>query len=353
MTVAITLAHYGLLASRYHGPPRLTPARALSEWSIDPFALAVLLLLGGSYALGVLGIRRAGGTWPTGRMVAFCAGGAGLAFIATSSFLAVYGTELFYIRSFQTVLLLLGVPLFLMLGRPVSLAIAALPRLGPRIEAAVTGRIARVATFPAITGFVLVVTPFVIYFSPWYAACFHSVAVRDLTYRALVSPGLVFFWTLLRIDPVPREYPYIVALWVTAAEVVGDAALGLAVIADRTLIAGSYYHGVAWPWGPSLASDQVIGGGTLWVFGDIIGLPFLAAILIAMIREDESEARSIDAQLDAEEAGIQAVAAAEQPADGQEAEPARQKLWWESDPRFASRFAAVDPDTGTQGSQRQ
>ena len=111
----------------------------------------------------------------------------------------------------------------------------------------------------------------------------------------------MFFWTLLRVDPVPKAYPYLVALWVTAAEVVGDAILGLAVIADQHLIAGPYYLALARPWGPSLRSDQVIGGGALWLLGDLVGLPFLAAQLIQMIREDEGEAAQVDAELDAEQ----------------------------------------------------
>ncbi len=343
------------LASGYHGPPALTPVRALTSWAVDPYALAVLVVMCGLYALGVRRVRQAGGGWPTGRIVAFCLGGAGLAFIATSSFLSVYWAVLFYVRAFQTVLLLLGVPLFVMLGRPLSLAIAASPRLGRRIEAVATGRVARVVTFPAITALVLVLTPFVLYFSPWFGAGFHSRGVRELTYLVLVLPGLVFFWTLLRIDPVPREYPYLVALWVTAAEVVGDAALGLSVIADHSLIAGGYYHALARPWGPSLASDQVIGGGALWVLGDIIGLPFLAAVLIAMIREDESHARVVDAELDAGEAasaawGSEQIAAAEPelPYLPGGATPG-QRLWWQDDPRFAGRFAPVDPESGTPG----
>ncbi len=350
MTVALALARNGVLASAYHGPPALTPASALTRWAIDPYALAVLAAAVGLYLAGVRRVRRSGDAWPAGRIVAFCAGGAGLAFIATSSFISVYWPVLFYVRALQTVILLLGVPLFIMLGRPLSLAIAAAPRLGPRIAAVVTGRAARVATFPAITAFVLVLTPFVLYFSPWYAAGFHNLAVRELTCLVLVLPGLVFFWTLLRVDPVPREYPYLVALWVTAAEVVGDAALGLSVIADHSLIAGGYYHALARPWGPSLASDQVLGGGTLWVLGDVIGLPFLAAVLIAMIREDESQARVIDAQLDAAESQ-QAQAApvlpgGEAPDAPEAAAPGAQDqgLWWENDPRFAGRFAPVDPD---------
>ena len=46
----------------------------------------------------------------------------------------------------------------------------------------------------------------------------------------------------------------------------------------------------------------MLGGGTLWILGDIVGLPFLAAQLIQMIREDESEAAVIDAELDARDA---------------------------------------------------
>jgi cytochrome c oxidase assembly factor CtaG len=357
MTVALALTRYGLLTPVYHGPPRLVPARAFTEWSIDPYALAVLVLLGAGYALGVRRVRRAGSDWSAGRIVIF-GFGLLLAFIATSSFLEVYGRELFYIRSFQTVLLLLGIPLFLMLGRPLSLIIGASPRRGQAIQAALTGRVAKLATFPLITSFWLVLTPFVVYFSPWYGAGFGNRGILELTYLALLLPGLVFFWTLLRVDPVPRQYPYIVALWVTAAEVVGDAALGLAVIADRSLIAGSYYHAVAWPWGPTLASDQVIGGGTLWVFGDVIGLPFLAAILIAMMREDESEQRTIDAELDAQEAADATTAApavagaavtAAQAAPATADAPARPKLWWENDPRFATRFAPVEPNLESNG----
>jgi cytochrome c oxidase assembly factor CtaG len=331
-----------LVSMAYHGPPALTPLRALTSWAIDPYPLVVLAAMCGLYLLGVRRVRRSGGDWPIGWVVAFCVGGTGLAFVATSSFIAVYWPVLFYVRAFQTVLLLLGVPLFLMLGRPLSLAIAASPRCGPRITAVISGRVARVLTFPAITALVLVLTPFVLYFSPWFGAGFGSQAVRELTYLVLVLPGLAFFWTLLRVDPVPKEYPYLVALWVTGAEVVGDTVLGLSVIADRTLIAGGYYHALARPWGPSLASDQVIGGGALWVLGDIIGLPFLAAVLIAMIREDESHAKVVDAELD------QAPAIAVGGGDMDVAD-AEQRLWWQDDPRFTGRFAPVDPDPGAPG----
>jgi len=339
------------LVSGYHGPPELTVTRAFTEWTLDPWALGFVLLAGGLYLAGVRRVRRSGTPWAPGRIVAFCGLGLGFCVIATMSSLGVYQGVLFYVRAVQTILFLLLIPLFLAMGRPLSLAIGALPRTGPRIEAAIRSQAAKVVTFPAVTTMVLVIMPFLVYFTSWYAAGFHSVAVRELTHLALLAPGFVFFWTLLRVDPVPKAYPYLVSLWVTGAEVVGDAILGLAVIADQNLIAGAHYHAVAYPWGPSLSTSQVLGGGTLWILGDVVGLPFLAVQLIQMIREDESEAKDIDAELDARDAARAAAVANAGPGQAAVSEALDDKPWWESDPRFAGRFQAVD-DGGSNGTSQ-
>ncbi len=144
---------------------------------------------------------------------------------------------------------------------------------------------------------------------------------------------------------MPKAYPYLVALWVTGAEVVGDAVLGLAVIADQHLIAGAYYQALARPWGPTLRADQVVGGGALWILGDLVGLPFLAAQLIQMIKEDEQEAAQVDAELDARAA----VAAAAQGPEKAGVAPAGadSQPWWESDDRFTGRFRRPGQDAVT------
>ena len=309
------------LAGGYHGPPQLTVARGFTEWTFDPWMVGLILLLAAAYLAGFYRLRGrgspGGGTpgrgaaaaWPLTRVVNF---GLGLAIIALATLgsFGTYFSVLFFMRSFQTILLLLLAPLFLALGRPLSMAIAVFPRAGRRLDRAIHSRVARVLTFPAITTLALVAVPFVMYFTTWYTASFHSVAVRELTHLALMIPGFVFFWTLLRVDPVPKAYSYAVSLWITGAEVIGDAFLGLAVIANTNLIGAGYYHALARPWGPSLGTDQILGGGTLWIFGDLVGLPFLVAQLIQFIREDESEAAEIDAELDAREAARDAARAA-------------------------------------------
>jgi cytochrome c oxidase assembly factor CtaG len=312
----------------YHGPPALTLAGAFTRWTLDPWVLALVLALGGGYLFAMRRARRVA-AWGVARPIWFLGLGLGPLVLATMSWIGAYQGVLFYARAAQTVLLVLVTPLFLALGRPFTLIAAAFPGPGRRLAAAIGSPVAKVLTFPAITTFALVIVPFVMFFSPWYTAAFHSIAVRELTYVALMVPGFAFFWTLLRVDPVPKAYSYAVSMWITGAEVIGDAVLGLAIIADNGLIGGAWYHAVARPWGPTLRTDQVIGGGVLWVLGDVVGLPFLAAQLIVMMREDESQAKKIDAELDAREAD-RATAATVPDTD--------ERPWWETDSRFTDRF---------------
>ncbi len=341
----------GVLASGYQGPPQLTLGRAFTQWTADVPMIALVVVLGACYLAGVWRVRRGGGSWATGRAVAFCGIGLGALVLATMSWIGAYQGVLFYARATQTVLLVLLVPLFLAMGKPLTLLGAAYPAAGRRVGKIVRSRAAVVLTFPAITTLALVAVPMTMYFTSWYTAVFHSGTTRELTYLVLMVPGYVFFWTLLRVDPVPRQYPYGVGMWITAAEVVGDAFFGIAVIADTNVIAAPYYHAVGYPWGPSLATSQVLGGGIIWILGDLVGLPFLGVQLIQMMREDQAEAAEVDAELDAKEAARaarEATAAREAATEaagvtpGAGGEPADtaddDRPWWESDPRFTERF---------------
>jgi cytochrome c oxidase assembly factor CtaG len=356
------------LATAYSGPPKLTLAHAFTEWRVDVPMLVLILLVGAWYLVSVRKVRRGGGQWARGRTFAFIVLGLGFWVIATMAWPGAYESVLFYARATQTVLLVLLSPLFLAMGKPLTLLIEAYPRVGRPVEKAVRSRVAKVVMFPAIPTLLLVAVPMTMYFTSWYVHVFYSSTIREFTYLILMVPGYLFFWTLLRVDPVPKEYPYGIGMWIAAAEVVGDAFFGIAVIADQTMLGAAHYHAVGYPYGPSLATAQVLGGGIIWILGDAVGLPFLAVQLIQMMRADKQEAAEIDAELDARDAARAAARAARTgqaagtavtspsfassaPADGDAAPDALSSValsagdpddddrpWWESDSQITDRF---------------
>jgi len=148
-------------------PPAFSVGRLVTESRPDLFYLLVAGVLAILYARGVLALRRRGDHWPVGRTLAWGAGLVVLTF-ATSSGLAPYGRVLFSAHMVQHMLLSMVVPLCLVLGAPVTLALRALPAQGSDGEAdpglrgvilaAVHSRVARALANPLVALAIFVVS---------------------------------------------------------------------------------------------------------------------------------------------------------------------------------------------------
>ena len=158
-------------------------------------------------------------------------------------------------------------------------------------------------TFPAVVSIVFLVTPFTVYFSPIYEDTLRSRGAAWVLSFALTALGFFYYWTRLRLDPVPKEYPHLVSVWITFAEAIADGALGLTLMLGHHLVAGDWYTALNKPWGPTPKQDQVWGGGALWLIGDLAGVPFLGALWRRMFDEDRDKAAEVDAELDADRGG--------------------------------------------------
>lgn len=308
----------------------LTWSRVFTAWTFAPLSAIVVLMAATAY---VFGVRRAG-DWPAGRTAWFVSG---LALWAASvcSFAGVYERVLFTDRAVQVALLLTVVPLLLALGAPVTLLAAALPP-GPRdrLRAALCGRLSRALMFPAVSTAMLIAPPWLLYFTPWYGLTLHSGLFNALLPVELVLAGLLYFWPRLQLDPVGHEYPHLVGVFITLAEVIFDGALGLVLILGHRLVAGAYYAELHRAWGPSPRQDQTWGGGALWVLGDLAGLPFLAALGVRMFRQDRQAQVEEDRRVDAELAAQRAERPAGEPGPG----PEMMRPWWETDPILSRRY---------------
>jgi cytochrome c oxidase assembly factor CtaG len=317
-------------------PPPLTAGSLLTSWTLDPLMLAVVVLAGGWYAWGSRRLRQRGQSWPRARAVSFLGFGLGSLVLATMSFLGVYQDVLFSLRAVQVIVLLMVTPLALALGAPITLGLELLPPPArQRAERMLRGRVALVLTFPAVGSALLIATPWLLYFTAWYPAVLRSAALDELLKVVLLVVGFVYFYGRLQLDPVPRQYPHLLSVWITLVEVVFDAALGLTLWLTGHLVAGDYYQALGRNWGPSLRTDQILGAGALWLIGDLAGLPFVGALMHRMLRQDEQLATEIDRELDEAAAARRAQSGQPEPPPG---EPELMRPWWEDDPTLAERF---------------
>ncbi len=345
MTTGLPGAGLHALVSAYSGPPLLQNTAYATQWTLNPWVLGVVVAGGALYLSGVRRIKSRGGQWERSRTVLFVSGLGLFAFVCMS-FLGVYERVLFWPRAVQNTLLMMVVPMLLALGSPLALIVENCSEGGRRrIERVLRSRPAYLLGFPATVSAVFLSTPFLVYLTPWFEAAMRSGVQNELLRFTLVAVGYYYYWLRLRIDPVPHEYPHMVSVWITFAEAITDGALGIILMWGSYTVALDYYAALGRPWGMSFHSDQLIGGGAIWMVGDLAGLPFIGALWRRMFREDKQEAAVVDTLLDALEI-VEHAEAAQNP--GEEALPeGHMRPWWETDPRFAHRFGSSSAEPNT------
>ena len=269
--------------------------------------LVVTVWAAGLYLLGVRALRRRGDAWPVGRTVMFVVVGMGAFYVATSSGLAAYDTTLLSVHMVQHMVLSMLVPLALALGAPVTLALRTLPP-GPRrwLLVVLHSRAAKVLTFPPLTLLLYVVSPWALYFSGWYPATLDHVWLHELMHLHLVVVGMLFFWPIVGIDPVPGRVGYPARMLLVVLTLPFHAFLGVTIMGQETLLGGDHYRALhqlpGYGWLPDPLDDQHLAGGLLWSSGDLIGLVLLGVLFAQWVRSSMREAAREDRRLDLLEA---------------------------------------------------
>ncbi len=330
------------------GLPELTAGRLLDSWRLDPFALVLILVLGGLYAWGVVRLARRGQRWPVARSVAFVGLGLGAVAVATMSGLAVYDHELFWPAAVQNIVLDLIAPLGLALGDPLSLVLKVLPperRTARWLRARLSGRLLRFLTFPLVSTVLVLSSELAIYFTPYFPTALRHGPLHELMYLQLLVVGSLFVLPMLtREELLPSWCSHPVRALLVLLDGLVDAVPGIVVMTSGTLIAGGWYASQHRPWDPSLQQDQMIGGGLMLTIAELVGLPFMIAVFAEWVRDERRRTRALDARLDRElavaAAAPAATAATAVPAASAApaaeaapavAQPEVTRPWWETD----------------------
>jgi len=285
-------------------PPELTPLRFFTSWNLD-LLWAIICCFGiFFYAAGALRLRRRGDRWPWYRTALWMSGMAVLLWTTNGS-LNVYEQFLFSEHMLQHMLLTMAIPVLLVLGAPVTLALRTIQKRDDGSRGArewilllVHSRVATVLTHPITAAVLFAASLWVFYYSPLFRwATFDHIGHEWMIFHFLIV-GYLFVQTLIGIDPVGNQAPYPLRLVLLLATMALHAFFGLAIISNTGLFLSDWYGAMGRTWGATPLADQQAAGGIAWSVGEIPTVSLAIIVAILWSRSDTREAKRRDRAAD-------------------------------------------------------
>lgn len=288
----------------FPAPPPLTAAAWLQVWQVNWLFLVVAVLAMGLYAAGVVRLVRRGDRWPVGATVLWMCGWL-LFLYVTNGAPGVYGRVTFSMHMVMHMALMMAIPIFLVLGQAITLALRALPArrdktLGPRevVLGVVHSRWAAVIANPVVAGVVFFGSLVAFYWTDLFEWALRTHAGHVFMTVHFMLAGYAFVWSLIGTDPGPPKWPAPMRLMVLMATLAAHAFFGLALMSGTWLLAPSFFKGLQLPWMEDLLADQQLGGTIAWGVGEIPTLVLALLVTLDWVRRDERDARRSDRQAD-------------------------------------------------------
>ena len=273
-------------------------------WYPDAVFLVLGAVLALGYGWGVWRTRRRGVHWPWGRTISWYIGVAVLIW-ATCSGIAGYARMSVEWHMVQHMMLSMVVPIFLVLGMPVMLALRAFrtspgPDKGPR-EWVLWGLhtpLSRFVTHPLYVLAVGTVGLFGLYFTPLFGAAMGSHLGHVLMGFHFLLAGFLFYWVVLGLDPGPRQVPAWARLILLLVFISLHAFFAVAIMMSQQPLGAEWFAGVQPPWLTDAVKDSADGGGIAWGIGEIPTIVVMIVVAIQWARSDDRAAKRHDRQAD-------------------------------------------------------
>jgi len=224
----------------------------------------------------------------------------------TSSGVGRYMPAMFSMHMVAHMLLSMLVPILLVLGAPVTLALRTLPSAGrgkppgPRewLLAALHSRVSRFLTHPIVATMLFVGGFYGLYLGGIFDATVSNHAAHLLMYVHFLVSGFLFYWVVIGIDPTPRQIPQLAKVAMLFATLPLHAFFGIVLMSMRTVLGGSFYRSLQLGWHTDLLGDQRLGGGIAWAAGEVPLVLVMIALLIQWRRSDQRTAKRLDRAAD-------------------------------------------------------
>lgn len=300
------------LGYQLDAPP--SPLSLITAWRFDPLIGTAAIVVALGYLVAAARLRRRGDHWPVGRTIAWTLGCAAL-LITTSSGVRAYGSAMFSVHMGEHMALNMFVPVLLVLGAPVTLALRVLPSApkdaapGPRewLIWFVHSPVTRFVSHP-VTAFVLFVgSLYLVYFTPLFDTLIRYHWGHEFMTVHFLLTGYLYYWGIIGIDPGPRRLPFLGRLGLLFAVMPFHAFFGIATMTMTSSLGESFYRSVNLPWLQSISDDQHMGGAIAWGSSEVPVIIVVVALVAqwarqdrrAGAREDRHSDRGYDDELDA------------------------------------------------------
>jgi cytochrome c oxidase assembly factor CtaG/putative copper export protein len=290
----------------FDGPP--TPSRVLLDWRFDLIFGTAAIVFAALYLAGVRRLRRRGDKWPMGRTAAWLLGCFALLFV-TSSGVGRYMPAMFSMHMAAHMLLSMLVPILLVLGGPVGLALRALPAAGRGdppgmrewILAALHSKLSRLLTNPVVATALFVAGFYGLYLGGLFDTAVGSHVGHLVMNVHFLASGYLFYWVVIGVDPTPRPIPPLAKLAVVFASLPLHAFFAIILMSMNNVLGGSFYTSLHLSWHTDLIGDQHLGGGMAWAAGEIPLIVVMIALLVQWTRSDQRTAKRLDRAADRDE----------------------------------------------------
>lgn len=287
----------------FDGPP--TVARILFDWRFDLIFGSAAVVFAALYVAALVRLRRRGDTWPPGRAVSWLLGCLVLLFV-TSSGVGRYMPAMFSMHMVVHMCLSMLIPILLVLGAPVTLALRALPAAGrddpPGMRewllAALHSRVSRFLTNPVVATVLFVAGFYGLYLSNLFDTTASSHAGHLAMNLHFLLSGYLFYWVVIGVDPTPRPIPPLAKVAVVFASLPLHAFFGVVLMGTKKVLGADYYRSLGLSWHTDLLGDQHLGGGIAWSAGEFPLVIVMLALLIQWARSDRRTAKRLDRAAD-------------------------------------------------------
>ncbi|HEY7525380.1 MAG TPA: cytochrome c oxidase assembly protein [Candidatus Limnocylindria bacterium] len=299
---AVLLAAVPALAHGDEAPAPELPG-VLLAWRLDPIPIVCAALAAAAYLWAVRHVAASHpqNRPPAWRTAAFLAGLVAI-LVALVSPIEAYEGSLFSVHMVQHMLLELVAAPLLLLGAPTTLALRAVSAAWRRrLLWLLRSRGVALLTFPLLTWILFAAVNWGWHFSTLYDQALENEPLHYFQHATFLVAALLFWWPVVGADPGRWRLPYPVRLFYLFLAMPQNSFLGVALMSAGAPLYPHYASNLR-AWGPSVMADQNLGGILMWVFGDVVFLVAMGAVVAAWVRYEDRRTARLDARLDAEQA---------------------------------------------------